>query len=211
MQNDRRPAMWAMMGIALLGASGLLAQHTGAQDAEPFSPGERAQLSSGALVRRNTSRREGGNTFVGGTSWQRVRAPIDRVWATVRDPSAYSRLIPSLDEARVVDERGETRIVRMHHTYGIGEAAYFVRMRVDDERHEMRFELDRSRPHDIRAGRGFLSLTSYRGDTIVAWGMLADVGAGFLQQLFGPFLNEWLLLPPRCVRDDVEPGRRSEC
>jgi len=211
MHDRRRPARGAIIiGIALLGAS-VLVHDLEAQEIAPFDPSERALLSRGELVRRNTSRREGANHFVGGTSWQRVRAPIDRVWATVRDPSAYSRLIPSLDEARVVEERGGTRIVRMHHTYGIGEAAYFVRMRVDDERHEMRFELDRSRPHDIRAGRGFLSLTSYRGDTIVAWGMLADVGAGVLQQVFGPFLNEWLLLPPRCVRDDVEPGRVSAC
>ena len=56
-----------------------------------------------------------------------------------------------------------------------------------------------------------MTLTAYRGETIVAWGMLADVGAGMIQQLFGPFLNDWMLKPPRCLRDELEPGRVNEC
>jgi hypothetical protein len=176
-----------------------------------FDPGERARLMAGELVQRNISRREGGSHLFGGASWQRVRAPIDRVWQTVIDPSAYVRLIPSLDQVRVVEERGDTRVVYMHHSYAIASTSYHAIMRADHERHELRFDLDRSRPHDVREGRGFLALSSYRGDTIVAWGMLADVGAGMVQQVFGPFLNQWLLLPPRCVRDEVEPGRESTC
>ena len=100
----------------------------------------------------------------------------------------------------------------MHHSYAIAETEYYVVMTTDEDTHSLRFELDRSRPHgDLRAGRGFLSLRRYRGDTIVSWGMLADVGAGMVQQIFGPFLNDWLLKPPRCVRDAVEPGRVSDC
>lgn len=181
-----------------------------AQESE-FTSDERRRLLAGELVRRNITRREGDSHLFGGTSWMRVRAPIEQVWRRVADTSAYPRLIPSLDRARVVEERDGTRIVYMHHSYAIASSAYYVRMRFDHEQHTMQFELDRSRPHDIRAGRGFITLSPYRGDTIVAWGMLADVGAGIIQDVFGPFLNEWLLLPPRCLRDDVEPGRRSEC
>ena len=35
--------------------------------------------------------------------------------------------------------------------------------------------------------------------------------SGMLMRLFAPVLNDWLLLPPRCVRDEVEPGRRNTC
>lgn len=201
---------WSVLGAAAcalaLGASALAQESGGA-----FTEGERAQLLAGELVRRDISRREGGSHLFGGASWQRVRAPIERVWQTVVDPRAYVRLIPSLDQVRVVEERGDTRVVYMHHSYAIASTSYHAVMRLDHERHEMRFDLDRSRPHDVREGRGFLALSSYRGDTIVAWGMLADVGAGVVQQVFGPFLNQWLLLPPRCLRDEVEPGRRSSC
>ena len=179
--------------------------------ADAFSPDERRRLLAGELVRRDMTRTDGRARLFGGSSWQRVDAPIDRVWAVVRDPSRYTRLIPSLESVEVVAQDGDARVLRMHHAFGIGSADYFLRMTVDDEARAIRFALDTTRPHDVRAGRGFVSLSPHRGGTIVAWGMLADVGGGMLQQVFGPLLHEWLLKPPRCVRDEVEPGRVNEC
>lgn len=207
LMNHSRPAL--ALGALTLSVS-LLAVSAFAQDGG-FSPDERRRLLDGELVKRDVTRTEGRSQLFGGTSWQRVHAPIDRVWATVRDVSVYPRLIPSLERVRVVANDGDTRIVHMEHVYSIASSSYYVRMEIDEEQHAIRFALDPSRPHDIQAGRGFVSLSSYRGDTIVAWGMLADVGGGALLQVFGPFLNEWLLLPPRCVRDEVEPGRGPGC
>ena len=142
----------------------------------------------------------------------RVRAPIDAVWPTVLDPSMYPRLIPSLDRTRVVERDGDNSVLFMHHSYAIAETEYYMRVSVEEAEHTVRFRLDRSRAHgSIREGRGFIALRSYRGGTIVSWGMLADVGAGMVMRVFGPFLNEWLLLPPRCIRDEIEPGRENVC
>jgi hypothetical protein len=201
---------WGAPALAAAAALTLAVTAVG-QDGGEFTTREREELLRGALVRRNLVRREGQNTFYGGMSWQLVRAPVDRVWETVNDPERYTRLIPSLDRVRVVEEDADRRLLYMHHSYGIGETAYHVVMRVDAENRALRFDLDESRPHDMRAGRGFIELTPYRGDTIVAWGMLADAGGGMVMQLFAPVLNDWLLLPPRCVRDEIEPGRRNQC
>ncbi len=176
-----------------------------------FSAAERASLVHGELVRRDLSRSEGGHMLYGGASWQRVEAPIDDVWRTASDPAALTHLIPSLDVARVVTTTEATRLVYLHHSYGIAETAYYVTMHFDEPDHSLSFELDASRPHDIRAGRGRMRLTPYRGGTIVEWGMLVDPGAGIVMDLFGPMLSEWLLLPPRCMRDAVEPGREPSC
>jgi hypothetical protein len=192
--------------VALVGASGAAQQQE-----EAFTPAEQRALVSGELLRRDLSRREGSSRLYGGASWQRVHAPIEDVWEVATDPRSLTQLIPSLDEVRVVADHGSSRVIYMHHSYTIAETAYHVRMEVDDAARSLRFRLDRSRPHDIREGRGFLSLSSYRGDTIVAWGMLVDPGAGVVTQIFGPMLNEWLLLPPRCMRDVVEPGRTPTC
>jgi len=177
-----------------------------AQDSE-FTSSERRALVAGDLVRRNLSQ----HNLYGGTSWQLVRAPIDRVWQVAIDPSSYPHLIPSLEEARVVEEHGSHRIVYMRHAYGVFSSVYYARMHIDEHARTVRFELDDTRPHDMRAGRGFMTLSPYHGGTIVTWGMLADPGAGIVMQAFAPFLNEWLLLPPRCMRDEVEPGRVSSC
>lgn len=200
---------WILLAALCAVASVATAQQ---ESSAAFSASERRALMAGELVRRNVVRREGRNRLFGGTSWMRVRAPLDEVWSTISAPSAFPRLIPSLDRVRVVEDNDGERVMWMHHSYAISETEYYIVMRTDPERHEIRFELDRSRPHgSLRAGRGFLSLSSYRGGTIVSWGMLADVGAGMVQQVFGPFLNDWLLKPPRCIRDEVEPGRVNEC
>lgn len=173
---------------------------------EEFSPSERQRLRAGELVTRRVSRREGPYRMVGGSSWQRVHAPVDQVWATVLDTSTYTRLIPALQRAEVVREEDDTRLLHMQHRYSFATASYYARARIDAERYHIRFDLDRTRPHDLRAGRGFIAVTPYRGDTIVSWGVLADVGGGVMMEVVGPMLNDWMLAVPRCVREYVEPG-----
>ena len=210
MTRTKRSPNGVTIALVLASAGAALVATAEAQGGG-FTTEERRRLLEGELVTRDVTRRDGRSELFGGTSWMRVRAPIDDVWRTVRDPAAYPQLIPSLSRVRVVEERDAERVLHMQHELTIASTSYYVRMRVNDAAHEIRFELDRSRPHDVRAGRGFISLSRYRGDTIVSWGMLADVGAGMLQDVFGPFLNQWLLLPPRCVRDVVEPGREPSC
>jgi hypothetical protein len=187
---------------ALLAGSVAGAQGSG----EAFTDAERQRLRAGELVVRNVSRREGRYRMVGGTSWQRVHAPLEQVWETLQDTSAYPRLIPALDRAVLVRDDDDTRLLHMRHSYSFATASYFARVTIDAERYHMRFDLDRSRPHDLRAGRGFISLSPYRGDTIVSWGVLADVGGGVMMEVVGPLLDDWMLAVPRCVREYVEPG-----
>src|SRR5688500_4032855 len=100
----KRITPWGAILLVLAGAV-----PAAAQDTSEFSADERRRLLAGELVRRNISRREGDNDLFGGASWQLVRAPIERVWEVVNDPAVYPRLIPSLSEARVVQDEGDTR------------------------------------------------------------------------------------------------------
>lgn len=194
------------LSLALLGGAAV------AQDsAAPFTSAERRSLRAGELVERRVTRRMGRHRMVGGTSWQLVRVPIEEVWDAVLDTSRYQDFIPSLERADVIIDGDDRRVIRMHHAYSIATADYYARVRIDHQAHELRFDLDESRPRDLRAGRGFLRLTSYRGHTIVSWGALADVGGGLIAEVFGPLLYEWMLRVPRCVRDAVEPGHVNRC
>ena len=182
-----------------------------AQDGRAFNPTEQRRLLAGELVRRDASRTHDGRRLFGGTSFIRVRAPIEVVWRTVSDPMVYPRLIPSLDRVRVVERRPNEAVLWMQHRYALSTSAYHVQMHFDEAAHRVSFELDQSRPRDVDGGRGFLSLSAYQGETIVSWGMMADVGNGMVARVFGPFLGEWLLKPPRCLRDELEPGRVNQC
>jgi hypothetical protein len=186
----------------------LAASFSRAQESSGFTADERARLLGGELVRRDLSRQEGDHYLYGDASWQRIEAPVDVVWAAVVEPDSLTRLVPSLDEARVVEEAGDERVVYVHHSYGIAETSYHVTMHLDHEAHALSFALDPSRPHDVSSGRGHLALTPFRGGTIVEWGMLVDPGTGIVIDLFGPMLSEWLLQPPRCLSDELA-GRPS--
>jgi hypothetical protein len=201
------PSLLLASALALAVALGATAQ----ERPSGFTADEVRALERGELVRREMSLRESGGRLFGGASFQRVRAPVETVWVKAKDARALTDLIPSLDRVRVVEDRGSSRVLYMHHGYAIGETAYYVRMDFDDRARSLTFQLDTSRPHDIRAGRGFLKVSPYRGGAIVSWGMLMDPGGGLVLDAFGPTLNGWLLRPPSCMRDAVEPGREPSC
>jgi hypothetical protein len=191
------------LAVVLLFVAALSSTGRGRAQASGFTREERTQLLAGALVRRDLERREGDHTLYGGASWQRIESPIADVWRTVTDPSALTRLVPALDEAEVIEESARERVVLMHHHVGMIEASYYAILRLDAAERTLRFELDPSRPHDVREGRGYLRLTRYRGATIAEWSILVDPGAGILSGLVVPMLRDWLLQPPRCLRDEL--------
>ena len=112
-----------------------------------------------------------------------------------------------------IDWRYDYKITDNHsiflrHSYSFVHASYYARVRIQRDDHTIRFDLDRSRPHDIRDGRGFITLDRYGDDeTIVTWGVMADVGSGILTGVFAPVIHDWILRVPWCVRGRMEPGQ----
>jgi len=170
-----------------------------------FTADERRALRAGELVRRPSARSEGPFRFLGGTSFIRVRATRAQTFEELLDVRAYPRLIPAVVEARMVEDHGDRRVVYLRHQLSFVTAAYYVNVRVERGAHTVHFELDRSRPHDVRAGRGFLTVDPYRGDeSIVTWGVMADPGSAVLTGIFGGVLRDWILKVPWCVRGRLE-------
>ncbi|MCA9610615.1 MAG: SRPBCC family protein [Myxococcales bacterium] len=189
-------------------AVGCLAWSAAAQEGEAeFSSDERRALRGGELVRRPVQRQEGPFHYLGGTSYIRVRAPQERVFAEVLDIRAYPRLIPGVVEARVIEEEGDRRVIYLRHQLAFVSAAYHAVVRINREAHTVRFDLDRSRPHDVRAGRGFIAVHPYRRtESIVTWGVMADPGSAVLRGVFGGVIQDWILKVPWCVQTRVEDG-----
>jgi carbon monoxide dehydrogenase subunit G len=194
----RRVLVWASM----LAAGTALAQ-AGAD----FSADEWQRLRRGELVMRPREFHEGGFRYYGGTSWQRVRASREEVWRQVLNTQNYPRFIPAVDQARLLDERGDRRLIYLRHHVSLATASYYAHVRIDRPQHTIHFQLDRSRPHDVRAGRGFIRVDRFGGDSLVTWGVRADPGGGMLGGLLGPMLQQWVLRVPWCIRGYIEPSR----
>jgi len=201
----RSATVTASLGAVLaLGVTVAAAQET-------LTPRERRRLAAGELVRRPQTWASPGRRALGGTSWLRVRASEREVWAVVTDVRRFPRILPGVVEARELQRRGARRLVFIRHRYGMIGASYHAWVTADRERRTVSFELDRSRPRDVRSGRGFLTVSRSAGgrESIVTWGIRADVGAGLLTGVIEPLLRDWILRVPECVRAQVEPGRTS--
>lgn len=206
----------AVLALAALGLASLasLAPRGSAQDegGEQFTDAERRALDAGRLVAHRRSERRGSLVHFGGTSFQTIDRPIEEVWRAVSDAATYRSLLPQVESVRVVARGEHDAVVRLEHAYGILRAAYHLRLRFDDDRYDLAFDLDTSRPNDVRSARGFLTLSEWPGDrrrTLVSWGILAAVDDGLVGGLVRPQLHHWMLRVPTTMRGYLEGAGRT--
>jgi hypothetical protein len=163
--------------------------------------------------------RRGSLELRGGTSYQVIDAPLRVVWRALLDTPYYHRMMPRVLEARVVTERVVTgkskddareRTVFMRQGVGPFEKAYYLDVHIHEERGDITFSVDERRPHDLRAAWGFYTVRPYAdgSKTLLAYGVMADIGAGPVGMLAGDDVHEWLLKVPWTVKRFVEGSGR---
>jgi len=180
-----------------------------------FSNEERASLAAGDLVSRPMIERRGSLELRGGTSYQVIDAPLRVVWQALLDTSHYHRMMPRVIEARVVandtlSNNARERTVFMRQGAGPFEKTYYLTVRAYEERGDITFSVDERRPHDLRAAWGFYTVRPYADGqkTLLAYGVMADIGLGPLGALMRGDVHEWLLKVPWTVKRFVEGSGR---
>lgn len=214
MRQSRRSAWSAALACALGAACALASILPVPVDAQTrgFSDSEREVLAAGRLIARRRMEQRGSLVHFGGTSFQTVDRPLEEVWRAVRDPENYRNLLPQVESVRVVSRGADEGVIRIEHAYGLIRAAYHLRLRFDGSRHDLTFDLDASRPNDVRSARGFMTLSEWPGDpgrTLVSWGILAAVEDGILGGLVRPQLHAWMLRVPTTMRSYLQGRGRS--
>ena len=187
-----------------------------AQDAalrRSLTGSEMRRLERGRLVARRTTERRGGMLLIGGTSYQVVDLSPDEVWRALRDRPRYlRRMLPQTEHMRQVRHTDNTRTMRVTHEYGIVSATYAVTFSYDASAKTVIFRLAEDEPRDLRAGWGFIKLRPWGDDgekTLVAFGMMADVGSGLISGALRPTLHEWMLKVPWTMKQYLEGSGRS--
>lgn len=171
---------------------------------------ELQKLSAGELVTRPTEERRGRVRMIGGSSWQVIDAPQQVVWRALLDTQYYPRMLPEVDEARVIRQTADgQRTVFMHHEAGFINASYYLAVQTNAKGQDIRFRIDSTRPHDLRAAWGVYALRPYgKGRSLLAYRVMADIGGGLLGMLVEPLLHKWLLRVPLTVKRFVEGSGR---
>lgn len=197
--------------VAVVLAAGVLAGAARAAlagDQTVFSADERARLERGELVERRATRAHGDLRLMGGASWQVIDSPPPTVWRALLDTPRYPRFLPQVAEARLVDEDGDTRKVFVRHG-GLASASYYVALRVDSPERDLSFRIEESQARGVRAAWGFYHVRPH-GDrkTLLAFGIMADIGGGLISALVRPQVHEWMMKVPWMVKRFVEGSGR---
>lgn len=183
--------------------------HAGQAPIAEFTAEERQALEAGELVQRPVEKRRGDLRLMGGTSYQLIAAPAHVVWQALLDTPHYHRMMPRVLEAKLVEAKSAQRTVYMRQgAEGIAEHAYYLKVDVDAQQGDIAFKMDEQRPHDLRAAWGFYQVRAYGEKTLLVYGVMADIGSGWLAGLARGSVHEWMLRTPWMVKRFVEGSGR---
>ncbi len=185
-----------------------LAQLSGGRELDAT---ELAALAKGALVTRPLRVQRGELRLFGGSSWQVIDAEPQLVWQALLDTERYPHMLPAVIEARLVATPTPTlRHVYLHQGSWPILTSYYLILRSDPARYTLEFQLDQDRPHGLKAGWGMIRLVAYGPrKTLVAFGMLADVGHGILAWVTAGLIQTWMLKTPWAIKRYLDHGGRA--
>jgi len=171
-----------------------------------LSSSERRALLNGQTVSRPLAFERAGGRYIGGVSYQVLRASPEEVLATLQSVEQLPHALPRTKNARLVAAKGRTAHVELTQGNAFVEATYTVRLVRDRGSDELRFWLDHSRPHDIDDVWGFFRVEHFgRGQSLVTVAVALDLGPGIARMLFEGKVQRLILQTPRHIRDFVEP------
>jgi hypothetical protein len=173
----------------------------------PLSRAERGALATRELVKRPISFTRGADgSYVGGVSYQVVRAEPLQVLLTLADAESLPRMLPSTHSATMVSREGRTARVELVQGKAPFLARYTVVLEQSHDGSTIRFWLDPTRPHDIKDVWGFFRVESFGpGKSLVTVAAALDLGPGITRALFEERVQGTILRTPSRIRSFVEP------
>ncbi len=168
-----------------------------------FSPEEQRLLEGGLAVHRERALTHGDHRYLGTVSYQLVDASPSTVMGAFR-PESLPELLPNTKWATLVGARGGAWQVELASGNDWVTAEYTVYLKHESP-HELRFWLDRTRPHDIEDAWGyFLAEPFDTRRTLVTAAVAVDIGSGLVTGLFGGAVQASILTTPGMIKRHVE-------
>lgn len=167
---------------------------------------EQDRLLAGGLVSRPIEFADHGGRYVGGLSYQLVRATPEEVLATLLDVQRLPEVLPRTKRARLLSALDDEMLVELTQGNSIVDATYTVRLVRNLDAGEIRFWLVPERRHDVRDVWGSFSVRRFdAGRSLLEVGVALDLGPGLARMFFERQIQTLVLGTPRSIRDFVEP------
>jgi hypothetical protein len=160
-------------------------------------------VSADRLVVKHSVLFRGGRKYVGGVSFQTVRAPPELVLDTIFSTQAALEWMPQTLSARAVGGSGDDLTVRFEQGEEPFVATHTLHIWRDDL--AIRWQLDPRHPHDIADVWGFLSATPFDAErSLLTLGILLDLGDGVVRAFAEPDIQRTVLGTPETIKTYVE-------
>jgi hypothetical protein len=208
----RRPAILKAFLPALL-ALGLFAVAPTAR-ADKLTSVESERLGRGeTVIRENTWEPGYSARYIGGVTYTIVNASAPETSTVLEDVASFRHVLPRTKRVKLVSiEPNGDRLVEIASGTALVEAEYTLRVRTYPARHEVRFWLETSRPHEIDDAFGYFRVESLDGAAgepraLLTYAILVDIGSGIVRDLFEERVRAALLSVPQLVRRYVAEVR----
>jgi hypothetical protein len=204
-------AVGADYAVCALGAE--FAQHyrvaAQAGKKQGFTQEERKRLANGKIVVRPTVQRRGRWKLIGGSSWQLINSPPQIVWKALLDTQYYHRMLPRIIGVRPIVLKPDRQLIYVKQGTKFFHVYYYLKLNIDAKRRDISFSIDEKRPHTLRAGWGFYTVRPYGKDkTVLAYGVMADIGGSIFLSLVQDSVHEWMLKVPEMIKKFIEGSGR---
>lgn len=167
---------------------------------------ERRALLMGDTVAHPVAFQHHAGRYVGGVSYQLVRASPRAVLSALEDVKQLPRMLPRTQSARRLGRVGRDVRIELTQGNGLVSATYTVRARRVEGRNELRFWLDPSRHHDIDDVWGYFRVQPFDATrSLVTVAVALDLGPGLARMLFEGRIQNVILATPARIRDFIEP------
>jgi hypothetical protein len=199
-------AVMLTVALALLGST---APASAAEElpSRALSASERDALTAGHIVSRPVRfERSPSQIYIGGVSYQVIKASPAEVRAALLDLEALPQVLPRTKRATLVENSGARARIELTQGGGMFEATYTVHLAQNAERDELRFWMDPSRRHDVKDVWGYFRVRPFGPNhTLLTVAAVLDLGPGIVRMLFEDSIQKLILGAPWNVKKYVEP------
>jgi hypothetical protein len=178
----------------------------GETESGALSAEETDALEHGETVTRPQLVERGNERLVGGVTYSIVEATPAELEAVLDSVPSYGAILPYTKSATLLARIDDDFLVTLRQGNALVDAGYTIRVRKDPRAGEVRFWLDRARPHDIVDAWGFFRVQplpegrSGVPRSLVTYGILVDIGPGLVRSLFEPKIRRVVLTVPDRLR-----------
>ncbi len=172
-----------------------------------LSASERDALTAGYVVSRPVRFARGvDGYYVGGVSYQVVKARPEEVMASLVNVDTLPSMLPRTKRAKLIDSSGDRARIELVQGGGMFEASYTVHVERSPERDQLRFWMDGSRPHDVKDVWGYFRVRPFGPEhTLVTVAAVLDLGPGIVRMLFEDSIQRMILAAPYNIKSYIEP------